>query len=97
MKRRVDGGGYDVVDFNVTSAPKEHMGPFIMTHEGGSALCATVDSACRDRCAPDHGRIVGMQRSAGIVEAARAHEVAGLDLEHVVLAVAVLIDPFAIE
>jgi formate dehydrogenase major subunit len=34
--------GYDVVDFNVTSAPKEHMGPFIMTHEGVGRLFAPL-------------------------------------------------------
>src|SRR5712664_1111859 len=34
--------GYDVVDFNVTSAPKEHMGPFIMTQEGVGRLFAPL-------------------------------------------------------
>lgn len=30
--------GYDVLDFNVMSPPKEHMGPFIMTNEGVGRL-----------------------------------------------------------
>jgi len=45
--------GYDVVDFNVTSAPKEHMGPFIMTHEGVGRLFAPL-SLLVDGPFPEH-------------------------------------------
>ena len=43
----------------------------------------------------DDGLVVLVQRNAAGVEGARALEVAGLDFEHVVAAVAVRVDPLA--
>src|SRR5262245_55813714 len=43
----------------------------------------------------DDGLIVLVQRDAARIEDARAFEMTGLHLEHVVAAVAILIDPFA--
>src|SRR5262245_42272850 len=43
----------------------------------------------------DHGLIVRVQRDAAGVESARTFKVAGLDLEHVIAAASVLIDPLA--
>src|SRR5262249_25896610 len=43
----------------------------------------------------DHGLIVGVQRNAGRLEDARAAEAARLGFEHVVLSVALAVDPLA--
>ena len=43
----------------------------------------------------DDGLVVDMKRNAGIVETAGSHEMTRLDFEHVVLAVAVLVEPLA--
>ena len=43
----------------------------------------------------DDGLIVLVQRNAAEIEGARTTEVAGLDFEHVELAVAILVNPFA--
>src|SRR5262249_58490423 len=43
----------------------------------------------------DDGLVVLVQRNAAEIEGARTAEVAGLDFEHIELAVTILVDPFA--
>src|SRR4051812_45087343 len=43
----------------------------------------------------DHGLVVGMRRNTGGVQCPRPFEVPGLDLEHVIAAISVLVDPLA--